>query len=319
MRLLLEETDEAHSLSMEQILARLNLAGIEAERKTIYADMAALREHGLDINAQRGKTIGYFIGQRDLELVEVKLLIDTVQASRFLTERKSRALINKIGKLCSKHEAKSLGRQVYVTGRIKNMNESIYFNVDALHNAITKDRQITFRYLTHALAGKKHYRRDGAKYQASPFALTCDSENYYLIAYDSGAGQLKHYRVDKMESIALCDEKREGKAQFGLVDMARHASRNFSMYGGEEKQLTVRFSAHLLGTVIDRFGPGIPIEQTDEGHFTAQVRVAVSPPFFGWLFSLDGDAQILEPDDVAALMREKLSQTSALYVDNGAK
>jgi len=313
MRILLEETDEAHPLTMEQILARLNLIGIEAERKSVYQDMALLRAFGLDICTRIDTTTGYFIGQREFELPEVKLLIDTVQASRFLTERKSRALIQKIGKLCSVHEAKSLGRQVHVTGRIKNMNESIYFNVDALHNAIARDRQVSFRYIQHILAGKKHYRRNGEIYSVSPFALTCDSENYYLIAYDAATCRLKHYRVDKMESIDLCDAKREGKAQFAQVDMARHNSRNFSMYGGEQRQVSIRFSAHLLGTVIDKFGTGVPIERVGDTHFIARARVAISPPFFGWLFSLDGDAVVTEPSDIADLMRKRLAQAAALY------
>ena len=313
MRLLLQETDEQNALTMDQIIARMNLNGISAERKSIYDDMAALREYGLDICTQRSKSTAYFIGCRDFELPEVKLLLDSVQASRFLTEKKSKTLIAKFATLCSSHEAKTLNRQVYVTGRIKNMNESIYFNIDALHNAIARDCRVRFRYLAHILAGKKQYRRDGENYEVSPFALICDSENYYLIAYDPEAKKFKHYRVDKMEAIALVEQRRQGKTLFAKLDMAWYSSRNFSMYGGQQQEMRIRFSAHLLGPVIDRFGTNVPIEQMADTHFTARVIASVSPTFFGWLFSLDGEAVILSPTEIATQMREKLATSVGMY------
>ena len=193
-RMLLRQSDEEHPLSVTQIIEGLARYDIRAERKSIYDDMEALRLFGLDIQCRKGKSPGWFIGSREFELPEVKLLMDAVQSSRFITQKKSDALIRKLEGLASVHEAGQLQRQVYVSGRIKVMNESIYYNVDKLHTAIAGQRVITFKYFDYDIARQKVFRQEGKRYVVSPYGLIWNSENYYLVAFDHGHRELRHYR-----------------------------------------------------------------------------------------------------------------------------
>lgn len=317
MRFLLEETDEAHPASMEQIISELASRDIAAERKGIYSDVETLRRFGLDICMSKGKPGGYYVLNRDFELAELKLLLDAVQASQFITEKKSLQLIRKLEKLCSVHEAQNLGRQLYVKGRVKNMNESIYYNVDAIHRGIAEDRQIEFRYFSYGANKRKMYRRNGGDYCISPFALTWDNENYYMIGFDAAAGALRHYRVDRMEHIRLAQAPRQGGAVFAQCDMRVYTKRNFSMFGGEELRVTMEFENALAGVVIDRFGKDAPMFPTDDSHFRLSAPVVVSPQFYGWIFGLGAGVRILEPEQVAAGMREQLAQVAARYGQTG--
>ena len=222
-RILLEETDDNHHLNAEQLVSKLEQLGINADRKTIYADVAALQDYGMDIFLQRGPGGGYSVSSREFELPELKLLVDAIQCSRFITEKKSRELIGKIESLASREEARQLQRQVYVSDRLKNIDEKIYYNIDALHRAVSSGVKIRFLYFNWALDFTRrdkiyrNYRHDGAYYCVSPWALTWDNENYYLIAYDPSApegSRIRNYRVDKMENIQLTEEKREGAQHF---------------------------------------------------------------------------------------------------------
>lgn len=219
-QILLQRTDENHKLTTDELRAALERCGITAERKSIYSDIEALQNFGLDVICQRGTGGGYYVASREFELPELKLLVDAIQCSRFITEKKSNELIGKIEHLTSDHEAHTLQRQVYVSERVKTLNEQIYYNIDALHAAISNDVQITFRYFNWVLNFsaspriQKQYRRDGARYRVSPWALTWDNENYYLIAFDHDAGEIRHYRVDKMDSLVQTDLPREGKQLF---------------------------------------------------------------------------------------------------------
>ena len=304
-QILLQKTDEEHKLSMDELLAALARHGIEAERKSIYSDIAALQDFGLDVVLQRGPGGGYYVASREFELPELKLLVDAIQCSRFITEKKSNELIKKIESLASEPQAHALQRQVYVSDRVKTINESIYYNIDTLHNAISEGVQITFQYFEWALDFssperiQKRYRKDGALYQVSPWALTWDDENYYLVAYDSEAGMIKHYRVDKMDGIALTDLSRDGQAQFERFDMAVYARKIFGMFGGEEETVKIRFSNRLAGVVADRFGRDAFISRADSETFYATVSVAVSPQFLSWVFGFGGEAKIVSPPHVA--------------------
>ena len=210
MRYLLRSSDEAHPVTVQQIIDFLSGEGIPAERKSIYDDVEALRRFGLDIiQAKIGRQSGYYVGSREFELPELKLLVDSVQSSKFITYKKTLTLIRKIESLASVYEAQLLSRQVYVKNRIKTMNESIYYNVDEIHTGIARDRRIRFRYFDYTVSKERRFRRDGGYYVVSPFALTWDDENYYLVAYDSEAGIIKHFRVDKMLDIGILDEARD--------------------------------------------------------------------------------------------------------------
>ena len=220
---LLENTDEAHPVTVSQMIDYLARHDIAAERKSIYDDIDGLRSYGLDIEYRKAQDGGFFIAIREFQLPELKLLVDAVQSSKFLSLRKSNELIAKLEKLASRHEAQALRRQVYVTHRIKNMNESIYYNVDALHSAIAAGSRITFRYFDWDMNGKKKYRHEGKRYRISPWALLWDDENYYLVGYDAEHAERRHYRVDKMESITQTGEERLGKELFAGFDPAAYS------------------------------------------------------------------------------------------------
>lgn len=272
MKVLLEETDDAHHIALPDLIQSLARYGISAERKSIYADIEALRQFGLDVEFQKGTDGGYYIANRMFQLPELKLLVDSVQASKFITHRKSLELIRKIESLASIYEARQLHRQVYVANRVKTMNESIYYNVDKLHEAIGAGKKITFRYFEYTVKKEKRYRRNGMRYQISPFALTWDNENYYMLGYDSEAGIMKHYRVDKMEGITVTHESRDGAAQFACLDMAVYSQRVFSMYGGEDTLVRLCFAEHLIGVVMDRFGKDVHVFPSSIGEPSALAK-----------------------------------------------
>ncbi len=315
LKILTEQSDEEHCMSAQALIEALAAYEIKAERKSIYDDIAQLIDFGYDIVLVKAKTGGgYYLAGRDFELAELKLLVETVQASRFLTVNKSRELISKIEKLASKAEAGQLQRQVYVANRIKTANESIYYVVDDIHRAIQNNRQISFQYLEWNLNRELVPRRDGRPYQVSPWALTCKDENYYLIAHDSEEDKIKHFRVDKMAKIRVLEEtKREGAALFERFDIADYANKTFGMYGGQEETVTLLFENHLIGVVMDRFGKEAAVRIRDEAHFSVRVRVAVSGQFFGWLTGLGEGAVIAAPAAVQEAYRMHLEKTLAQY------
>lgn len=311
MNYLMEETDEDHAVSLVQLQEELERCGIAAERKSIYDDMEALRRWGLDVKFERAR--GYFIASREFELPELKLLVDAVQSSRFITQKKTLSLIRKIEGLCSVHEARLLQRQVYVAGRVKTMNESVYYNVDELSAAISDDRQIRFRYFNYGIDKARQYRRDGARYEVSPFTLIWDDENYYLLAWDAAARRMKHYRVDKMSDIEALEQTRCGKEEFARMDMSSYAQKVFGMFGGEVQKVWLRMAKHLVGAVIDRFGPDVPITPDGEDHFTVTLDVVVSPQFYAWVFGFGADAEILAPASVRRGAAETLKAIAEKY------
>ena len=306
----LRETDEAHPATMAEIIAFLAANQIHAERKSIYSDIRTLQECGLDIVTAEGRNGGYFLASRDFELPELKLLVDAVQSSKFLTDRKSAALLRKLELLVSRHEAVQLRRQVTVSGRVKTMNESIYYNVDRIHNAIAENAQISFRYFDWGVDGKRHFR--DKVYQASPYALCWDDENYYLVAHSERHG-ITHYRVDKMDKITLLPEKRIHTDETRNLNMASYSKKVFGMFGGEETSVRIRFKNSLAGVVIDRFGHDIMLIPDGDDHFTFTGSIAVSPLFLGWLTSFGADAEILYPQSVIDAYRNQLSRALSHY------
>ncbi len=294
------DTDEEHGLTTTEILARLARVGIDAERKSVYDDIRALTDYGMDIITARGRQGGYRLVHREFELPELKLLVDAVQSSKFLSEAKSRALIRKLESLTSRWEAQRLQRQVYTVGRVKSQNERIYYSIDTIHTAISQDRQISFRYIEWTAEKAARYRRGGAAYERSPYALVWDDENYYLVAYDHTASPpgFRHYRVDRMEGLRILDAPRAGKQAFEAIDMAQYVQRVFGMFGGEPKALTLRFAGHLAGAVLDRFGQETTFLPEEGGSFRVHVRAVVSPQFMGWLSGFGSEAKLLGPPEV---------------------
>lgn len=298
MEFLQKESDELHPISVKTMIAKLEANGITAARKSVYSDMETLRECGLDILYRKEPPEGYYLAQREFELPELKLLVDAVQGSRFITEKKSKTLIKKIEGLASSHEATKLQRQVFVSNRIKSMNESIYYNVDILHSAIASDVKIRFQYTEWTVEKKLQVKKQGAFYSVSPWALTWDNQNYYVIGYEEASEKLKHFRVDKMLHIEPTKEKRVGKEVFHEFDLPRYVKKTFGMFGGEEKSVLLRLQNHLAGVVIDRFGKDVYMRRESEEYFNARIDVVISPQFFGWLAGLGTEAEIVTPPEV---------------------
>lgn len=314
MKILLEKTDDNHSLTLAEILQELARYDITAERKSIYADFESLRLYGIDIiSEQRNRTVYYHVGSRDFEIAELKLLVDAVQSSKFITEKKSRQLIKKLEGFASKHEAKELHRQVYVQGRIKTMNESIYYNVDKIHQAIGKNLQIVFQYYQWNVNKEMELRHNGAFYKISPWELMWDDENYYLIAYDSNEERIKYFRVDKMLHIRLSDDVREGRALFDKIDRVSYSKKRFGMFDGEEQTVKIECENRFAGVIIDRFGKNVSIRKTDNEHFVVNVDVAVSGQFIGWLIALGEGVKVIGPESVISKIKDRIDTVSKLY------
>ncbi len=305
-QIMLEQTDDEHYITMSEIKEALARYEITADRKSIYADLRDLEVLGIEVEGEPvGKGYHYHVVSRPFELPELKLLVDAIQSSKFITEKKTNALIRKLEKQVSRYEAMKLQRQVFVSGRIKTMNESIYYTVDAIHNAISENKKIRFQYYQWNVKKEMELRRDGAWYHISPWGLSWDDENYYLVGYDSDAGEIRHYRVDKMLHIRMSDEPREGKEHFRKLDMADYAKKSFGMFGGKEQKVKLLVDNSLAGVIIDRFGKEVMMIPADPEHFTVNVTVMVSSVFLGWVFSLGERVKILGPEEVAEKMREE--------------
>lgn len=305
--ILREQTDEEHPMTINEIITALDQHGISAERKSLYDDFEALRCFGMDIVGRKDKTYGYYLASREFELAELKLLVDAVQSSRFITRKKSNELIRKLENLASAYEGRSLQRQVYVANRVKTMNESIYYNVDRIHSAIGDNKQIGFCYFDLTPKKEKNYRHEGEEYQVSPWALAWQDDHYYLIGYDPKTEQIRHYRVDKMEQLRCLPEKREGQALFEAFDLGEYSSKMFGMFGGEEELVRLRCRNDLAGAVMDRFGKEITLFPRED-YFDVTVKVAVSPWFLSWIFGFGGGIEIVSPDSVRGYYRAELEK-----------
>ncbi len=297
--MLKHHSNEEHPMPMSEILSRLDGVGIKAERKSIYDDVAQLVDYGYDIACVKSKTKGgYYMASQDFELPELKLLVDAVQASRFITTKKSKELIAKLSELTDEYSAKQLKRQVYVVNRIKASNESIYYAIDAIHRAMQENVNIRFQYFAWNMKKEMELRHGGMYYEVSPWMLSYQEEEYYLVAYDKAENKVKHFRVDKMMNVSSTEEKRSGKVFFENEDVADYSRKTFSMYSGEEQQVTICFENHLMGVAIDRFGKDIDVRVRDENHFSIRVSIEVSQTFFGWLTTLGAGAYIMGPESV---------------------
>ncbi len=314
MKIMQAKTDDEHSLTLPQIVDELEKFDVTAERKSIYADFADMTEKfGVEIiKEQRGRETFYHVGAREFELAEVKLLIDAIQSSKFITQTKSRELIAKIKNLVSEHQAKQLQRQVYINDRVKTMNESVYYNVDYIHTAINENKKIKFKYYRWDVNKKLVPRHGGDWFIVSPWALTWDDENYYMVAYDDFDNKIKHYRVDKMMKLSVEEERRAGKDEFRNFDMAEYTKSTFGMYQGRKTMVKIVFANPMVGVFIDRFGKDITIRKVDDEHSEINVNVYVSPQFFGWIFSLGRDVKVVSPSDVV----EEMKKEAQAFLDN---
>ena len=312
-KIMQEQTDDSHGLTMPQIIDELAKYDIEAQRKSVYDDLAALNDFGIEIlKDQVGNRTYYKCGARDFELAELHIIIDAIASSKFITTSKSKELIEKLEHMASNYDAKLIDRDVYVSDRVKSMNESIFYAVDAIQYAIANNHQIKFQYYSWNVDGEMELRHDGAFYEISPWALLWDNENYYLVGYDKAADEFKHYRVDKMLHTEEISKKRIGKVKFDKLDKEAYTKKHFRMYGGIEERVTLLCENEMANVIIDQFGRDVRIKTTDNEHFEVNVDVIVSDQFLGWIMALVGKVIIKKPDyirnDLLKLLKHNIEQ-----------
>ncbi len=314
LTIMLENTDDTHYLDMPEILKKLEEYEVTAERKSIYEDLRNLEVFGVIVEGEKiGRNTYYHVVEKPFQLAEIKLLVDLIQSSKFITLKKSDELICKLENLCSKYEKRNLQSQVFVQNRIKTMNESVYYLVDSLNSAISDNKTVTFKYFNWNVKKEMEFRHGGALYRISPWALSWDDENYYLIGYDDKDEKVKHYRVDKIKNLTILDEPRKGKDNFDSFDTAQYTKKNFSMFGGTEEKVTVEIFNDMAGVIIDRFGKDVSFIPAGEGKSLVCLDVAVSTHFITWVWALGDKVKIVGPEKVLEQVRHEIKRISNIY------
>ena len=311
--LFLTETDENHYITMEELSRRL-----QADRRTIEQDISALEQAGLDIEKKPRPKLSYAVLSRDFTLEEIKLLLDCVQVSKFLSEKKTEELTKKLCGLCSKYEAEQLKGQVH-RNHVKSGNEGIYRYIDMIHRAIAEKLLLSFRYTEYLPTKERRPRHNGKVYVVCPGALIYAEESYYLLAaeVDNNNHTVKHFRLDRMEKVETLS-RYQGKLSksYGVPairDIEDYTKQNFSMYGGKVERVTIQFPNYLAGVVFDRFGMDVHISPINKEYFQITESIAVSPQFYGWVFGLGKEVKVIEPKYVAQEMKDLLKDTYAVY------
>lgn len=313
-QILKDHTDIDHPITTRALIERLEKLDIKAERKSIYSDIECLRQFGMDIEYLSSRSEGgYYLASREFELAELKILVDMVQSSRFLTKKKSRELIRKLEGMAGRHEASQLQRAVYVGNRVKAENETVYYGVDMIHRAIQENKGISFQYFEYTVGKEQQYKKGGGRYLVSPYYLTWQNENYYLIGVDEQLGEIRHYRVDRMKKIELLKSGRQAQELFQDFDIAEYTNAAFGMFGGTKTSVLLECHSSLIGVVLDRFGKELPIRKSDGEHFTARIDVVLSSQFYGWLAGLGNRMRILSPDAAVKDYSTYLNEIIDLY------
>ena len=313
-KIMREKTDKEHGMSLAMIQEELKKYNIEADRRVLYEDFDALRDFGADIKkVGNGPQTRYYMVNSHFELAELKLLIDAVQASRFLTTKKTEALISKLAKANDNYDESLLKRQVYVADRIKNMNDSIYDTTDVIHTAINENKMIAFQYFSWNVKKEMELRHDGAYYEVSPWALFWDNDKYYMVAYDFNDRKIKHYRVDKMLNVSLTDKKRKGVKAFEKLNKSTYTQKHFGMFGGEKVTVTLECNNDMANVIIDRFGRNIDIKLVDDEKFRVDVDVVMSDKFLAWVIALGGEVKVVAPEGAVAKMKEVRNKLDRTY------
>ncbi len=314
-RILFENTDENNPITMPQILTELGRYGISAERKSVYSDIEILVNAGVDIVSEKRDKYVYYMGSRDFQLPELKLLVDCVQASKFITAKKSAELIAKLEGLASRHQATELQRQVYISDRVKTFNEKIYYNIDFLHNAVNTNRKISFKYYSYNTVNEKKFKNNGNEYVVSPYAMVYSDDNYYLIAHYPKYEGIAHFRVDKMTDIMVLEEKSVDikTVTDGNFNIADYTKKIFNMYRGKTEMVTFMCDESVLSVVIDRFGDRVHIRKDSEEKYSVTVKADISPTFFSWVFMLGNKVKLVSPENVVKEYKKALKENIDNY------
>lgn len=312
-----EYSDENHTVTTNELVDMLEKHDIPAERKSIYNDISILKEFGMDIAISRGRNGGFTMLSRPFQLAELKLLVDAVQSSRFITGKKSFSLIEKLGSLTSVYERQELNRNVFITNRIKSENESIYYSTDIIYNAIAKNRRIEFLYFNYGPDKRRHYHNEKKPIRVSPFGLQFDSEKYYMIAFDASCEKIKHYRVDKMCNVEITDEERDGEEYFADFDVARYTNAIVKMFAGTPENVTLECDKEYAGAIIDKFGMKLNFIPTSDNKYSVMINAALTPTLYSWIFTFGGKVTVLSPE--RAVNEYKIQLKASLEAQEKAK
>lgn len=311
LEMLMRYTDEDHGLTINEIISRLEEYGISAERKSLYSDFDTLEELGFSVVRLYGNPPSYTLAERIFEMPELKLLVDAIQSSKFITKEKSFEMIEKL-KLFAGSRSSELARQVHVKDRVKTENAASIYTIDRIHTAIKEKLRITFSYIDYNVDKKKYLKHDGKKYNVSPKALIWSNDNYYLVGFDEDAGIIKNFRVDKMHRTQILPIESSINSDFHRLDPAEYSKKSFSMFGGREELVTLEAKERLAGVVIDRFGMQPTFIKSDFG-FRFSVRVIVSPAFFSWVMCFGDEMRIVEPLMIREEMKSMLEKIYKSY------
>lgn len=323
MRILERDTDSEHFLSASQIEKKLNSLDIPAERKGVYDDIKVLNAFYTPNDRRKGAKhpvvekeengMGYYLDNRTFSPADLKLMIDAIKSSKFLSEAKTEELVEGLRTLCSRYQAQTLRRDVIVPNRVKNMNTNIHNNVEYITTAINEGVQVKFRYFDYSVKQERVFRKQGAFYTVSPYNLIYSDDNYYLLAYDAEQEDFRPFRVDRMANCGLTDLPRDGEEALKGLNLENYQRYTFNMYGGETKEVTLRFRNNMMNTVIDKFGRQNYAIPVDKDHFEVTVTVAVSPQFYGWVFGLKNYVTIVSPPEVVKGMAKHVEAVGKRY------
>lgn len=313
LELLRQRTDEQHPMTTNQVCAAMGEMGIPCDRRIVTQDVAALNELGYEIMVTTvGHEKGYYIEDRSFSVPELKILIDAVQASSFITEKKTRELIEKIAALGGIHRAEVLKRNLVCFNTRKHSNEKILYTIDRLEEAIVTQKKVIFLYFDLNEQGQRVYRRGGHHYVVEPVALVFNEDNYYLTCYSSRFDNTSNYRVDRMDAVQIIDEPCCEKAVSLRDQVAAYTEQAFKMFGGQLEDVVLEFDRSLIGVVYDKFGENTPMMPSGENKCLASVKVRVSPVFWGWLLQFVGQMRILSPESMTDRLKEYLAALPGL-------
>lgn len=314
LKILYLYTDESNAITVSEIKSRLATYGISCERRSIYSCINELRQFGITIEMFRsGRTNYYKITKRLFDLSELKVMVDSMQAIKFLPEKESNKLIKKISLLASSFDSHELWHQVYVVDRVKTKNNGVFTNIDKINEAIKYNHQITFKYYYVNEKKNIQLKNNGNRYQVSPWWLAISNEKYYLIAYDHTQKILKHFRIDKIIGPKIMPERRDGYCSIGNINPVAYAKKMFGMFGGEEYSVKIKCKNIMANSFIDRFGMDVIIMPCNDEEFITIVNVSVSPKFIHWVLAFGDNATIIGPEPVVYMVREEIVRLSRQY------
>ncbi len=311
--LLNTETDEEHPIKTEALLSKLEGLGIGCHRKTLYEDIKLLNAWGYEVMVNRAVSNEYYVVERKFDLPEIQILMDAVQAARFISPKKTEQFVEKISSLAGSNRAEVLRKNVVNFTVSKSTNEQVYYIVNEITQAIEGGKKISFLYFKFDPSGNKVYQRNKTRYVVNPIATVFSDDKYYLMCYDDKHGNLAHYRVDRMDRVNMLKEAITPSDKIDEVDVQKHKKQLFGMYAGEPREISFVGDKSIVDGLMDKFGNALSLEERD-GKIYFTVTAQISPTFIAWIIGFGGKLKVLSPSDIVAKVKEHLKTTLAQYV-----